>query len=168
MVKTLRILGAVVTITALAVIVLGGYVAASGAGLGCPDWPLCHNKIIPDVTDPLVAIEFTHRLFAAFLSIITVFFVGSTWYAYRQKHSGATEKEKYLLRRIAHLSTIGLVLLLTQVNLGGVTVLSKLQPLIVAIHLGTATLFFTLMAFITYLLFNFNLYVKLMLSDHDL
>ena len=27
-------------------IIFGGYVKALGAGLACPDWPLCHNQII--------------------------------------------------------------------------------------------------------------------------
>jgi heme A synthase len=37
------------------VITWGGLVRAEGAGLACPDWPLCNGHVIPDA-DKLVLI----------------------------------------------------------------------------------------------------------------
>jgi cytochrome c oxidase assembly protein subunit 15 len=44
-------------------IVLGALVRAHGAGLACPDWPLCFGRVIP-AFDLRVAFEWTHRAVA--------------------------------------------------------------------------------------------------------
>lgn len=45
-------------------IALGGWVSANYAGLACPDLPLCHGALVPPMDDALVAIHWTHRMFA--------------------------------------------------------------------------------------------------------
>ena len=44
-------------------IVLGALVRAHGAGLACPDWPLCFGRVVP-AFDLRVAFEWTHRAVA--------------------------------------------------------------------------------------------------------
>src|SRR5262245_18536756 len=44
-------------------IVLGALVRAHGAGLACPDWPLCFGRVLPPF-DLRVGFEWPHRLVA--------------------------------------------------------------------------------------------------------
>ena len=49
-------------------IVLGALVRANGAGLACPDWPLCHGKLAPSF-DLRIALEWSHRALAGLVSL---------------------------------------------------------------------------------------------------
>lgn len=49
-------------------IVLGALVRAHGAGLACPDWPLCFGRLVP-VFDLRVAFEWTHRAVAGSVAL---------------------------------------------------------------------------------------------------
>src|SRR3989454_4633453 len=77
--RTMAILGVVF---AYATIVLGGTVRGMGAGLACPDWPLCNGSAIPDLRDPAVAVEYAHRVAAALtsLSILLTMIVAILWF----------------------------------------------------------------------------------------
>jgi cytochrome c oxidase assembly protein subunit 15 len=116
-------------------IVVGGLVRNLGAGLSCPDWPLCQGRIIPQF-DLKVFAEYFHRLFAASVSLLTIvlaFFIFS-------------KKENRELRKPM---TLALLLLLSQVILGGLTVLQLLKSEIVTLHLATGTLYFATVVFMT-------------------
>jgi cytochrome c oxidase assembly protein subunit 15 len=126
------ILGAVF---AYATIVLGGTVRGMGAGLACPDWPLCKGSIVPDVGDPLVAVEYAHRMFAALTSL---FFLLTTVLALLWYRSEL---------RLITLTGLGFGILVAQVGFGALTITSSLDWVVVAIHLalGAATFGFALM-----------------------
>ena len=51
-----------------ALIVLGALVRAHGAGLACPDWPLCFGTLVPRMNLE-VAFEWSHRLVAGSMSL---------------------------------------------------------------------------------------------------
>ena len=59
---------AVLAALTFCLIVVGALVRANGAGLACPDWPLCFGEVIPQF-DLKVAFEWGHRVFASFVSL---------------------------------------------------------------------------------------------------
>lgn len=132
--RWLQILAILAAITAYATIVLGGTVRGMGAGLACPDWPLCNNSVIPNLGDPLVAVEYTHRLVAALTSlfVLLTMVLSLLWF-----HSEM---------RLATLSFMTFAVLSAQVAFGALTITSALDWVVVTIHLalGTATLAFAL------------------------
>lgn len=103
---------------------LGNLVSATGSGLACPDWPLCHGSLIPPLR-PDVLIEYGHRLAALGATLLIVTTAVAT--LVRTRASG--------LRRIAGLLPL---LLALQIALGGITVLLKLPHLISTAHLINA------------------------------
>jgi len=114
---------AFVSIACYALLVLtGGAVRLTGSGLGCADWPECFKGqlIAHDSFHPLV--EFTNRVVTVAVTVITIVaFVAATVRTPR--------------RRDLVLLSGGLVAgLLAQIVLGGIVVLTKLNPYLVAIH----------------------------------
>lgn len=105
---------------------LGNVVSATGSGLACPDWPLCHGSLIPPLR-PDVLIEYSHRLAALAASVL----IGATVVlTFRQTRAPG-------LRRLAWLLP---TLLVVQIALGGITVLLKLPHLVSTAHLVNALL----------------------------
>jgi len=127
--RLLQVLALMGATSAYATIVLGGTVRGMGAGLACPDWPLCNGSAIPDLRDPAVAVEYAHRLAAALtsLSILLTMIVAILWFRGQLQ--------------LVTLSFITFVILVTQVAVGAVTITSENDPAVVTIHLalGTAT-----------------------------
>jgi len=52
-----------------ALIVLGALVRAHGAGLACPDWPLCFGELVPTF-DLRVGFEWSHRVLAGGVALL--------------------------------------------------------------------------------------------------
>ncbi len=117
----------------LALLVVGSTVTATGAGLACPDWPLCHGQLIPPF-EPLVLIEYSHRLLASVVGVLMLALAVRVW------------RDQAARRRFGGTMITLLVLLAVQVGLGGATVLSRLGPGVVGTHLATAMTFLVLLA----------------------
>jgi len=110
-------------------IMFGASVRAHGAGLACPDWPLCFGEVIPPI-DFGVAYEFGHRVLAGLVSL--AFGVLFFWIL---RHRRA------LPARAAWLGGVALVVLVVQIVLGGLTVLELLAQWTVTSHLIAGNLF---------------------------
>jgi heme a synthase len=104
------------------IVVTGGAVRLTGSGLGCPTWPRCTGDSI--VPTPELAghgvIEFTNRLLTFVLTAAAIATVVVVFRSVRRD-----------LRRLAVISFLGIP---AQALLGGVTVLTGLNPWTVAAH----------------------------------
>lgn len=109
-------------------IVLGAVVRSTGSGLACPDWPLCHGRIIPPF-QPQVMLEWFHRVAAFAVSLLTL---GLTI---------AILARADLRRALGVRLALALGLLTMQIVLGALTVWHLLQFAVVTWHLGNALLF---------------------------
>src|ERR1700736_2295083 len=123
--KAFRVLSVATAVVTYALVVLGGVVRVSGSGLGCPDWPLCHGRLLPPL-DLHAIIEYSHRTTASLTSALVVLTALFAWLPWRKR------------RDIVVPATIALGLLVLQVVLGAITVRLELPPMIVLAHLATA------------------------------
>ena len=123
--KAFRVLSVATALVTYALDVLGGVVRVSGSGLGCPDWPLCHGRLLPPL-DLHAIIEYSHRTTASLTSALVVLTAVAAWVAWRRR------------RDLVIPATVALGLLVVQVGLGAITVRLDLPPMIVLAHLATA------------------------------
>ncbi len=120
----------------LALLLLGSVVHATESSLACPDWPTCFGTMMPEMTGG-VFWEHLHRLWAGAL---VLFFLAAVILVRRQL-PGRTD--------IFRLGVAGLVLLVVQSVLGGLTVIYGLPDTISTSHLALA---FALLALVTVML----------------
>lgn len=104
-------------------VVTGGAVRLTGSGLGCPTWPRCTDQgFTPHGAYSLhSAIEFGNRMLTYPLAAIAVLTFVAAWQSGRRD-----------LRRIALVMGLGIP---AQAVIGGVTVLTHLNPWVVSFHL---------------------------------
>jgi heme A synthase len=121
----LQVLSIVTLLAVFGLVVLGGVVRLTDSGLGCPDWPLCHGRIIPPMNTSTL-IEYSHRLMASVVGVLVVLTALGVWRFYR--------RYPWLMAP----ACIAVLLLVVQVLLGGFTVLQELPGEIVMAHLATA------------------------------
>jgi len=100
-------------------LVWGNIVAGLKAGLACPDWPLCHGKVLPPFRFDIY-MEFFHRVIAA---VAAGFLVALSWRRYRDYRGAA--------RAVPVLAT---GLLAGEIALGGAVVLLHLPVQLTTVH----------------------------------
>ena len=107
------------------ILVTGGIVRLTNSGLGCPTWPRCTNESLIPVVNQAEGqlrswIEFGNRLIAVALVLIALLALIAVLYLKRSD--------------IRALSVGQLVGVMAQIPLGGITVLTDLNPFSVASH----------------------------------
>ena len=105
------------------IVVSGGVVRLTGSGLGCPTWPRCTEESFTPhgAMDIHAAIEFGNRMVTFLIAAVAVAMFVAAW---RVGRPGIT--------RLAFVLALGVP---AQALLGGVTVLTDLNPWTVALHL---------------------------------
>jgi len=112
------------------IIVTGGTVRLTGSGLGCPTWPQCVSGSIAPVPHQAQGtlhswIEFGNRLLTF---ILVVAIIAAVIGAFRW---GRGRSDWKMIRLLAATQLAGIV---AQIVLGGITVLTKLNPFSVSAH----------------------------------
>ncbi len=132
-------------------ILVGGLVRASGAGLGCPDWPRCFGSWIPPASaaelpagfDPsqfnltLMWTEYLNRVLGATVGILIFATLISAWRHHRRRPG------------ILWPTLVAFLLVGFQGWLGGVVVQHELAAWIVTIHLLVALVIVSLLLYAT-------------------
>jgi len=118
-----RRLGWATLVANIGLVVTGGAVRLTASGLGCPTWPRCtEDSLTPHgALDMHSAIEFGNRLLTFVLAAIAILTFIAAWQTRRRD-----------LRLLAFVLGIGIP---AQALIGGVTVLTDLNPWVVSFHL---------------------------------
>lgn len=120
----------------LFLIPFGALVRLKGAGLSCPDWPLCHDQVIPPAGIHGVWYEVLHRYIAGSLVLLVFALLIISW---RQGRGP-----------VFVTSLLAFLIILFQALLGALTIWIALDPWVVSLHLlfGHLTLAFLVWAFL--------------------
>lgn len=126
----------------IGIVITGGLVRLSGSGLGCPTWPQC----VPGSFTPVPyqeqgfhkLIEFGNRTLTSVVGAAAVLVIVAIW-RWAPGRRG--------LRRISVLPLVGVML---QAVLGGIAVLTGLNPAIVAAHFLASMVLVSLSAYLLY------------------
>jgi len=122
---------------------LGSWTRINGAGMTCPDWPLCHGAVVP-VLHGGVVLEWLHRLLAFFETFVVAGLVVTG------------------LRLRSAIPALGGMLValaavfVLQVLLGGATIVLANSPLSVMIHWGAAMLLLAVLASLAVIAFAYD------------
>lgn len=144
-----RRLGTLTIFAVYFVILVGGIVRASGAGMGCPDWPTCFGQWVPPTSEAELPANY-HEIYAARGYENTAFNPVKTWTEYTNRLIGVTigflifltawSSRIYLKtdQTIFYLASSVFLLVGFQGWLGSAVVASNLKPLMITLHMMLA------------------------------
>lgn len=153
-----RRLGTLTIFAVYLVILAGGIVRASGAGMGCPDWPTCFGQWIPPTDESQLPVNY-HEIYAKRGYENTQFNPVKTWTEYSNRLIGATTGFLVLLtawasriflrtdKAIFHLSLGSFFLIGFQGWLGSSVVASNLKPFMITLHMLLALVIVALLIY---------------------
>jgi cytochrome c oxidase assembly protein subunit 15 len=141
-----RRLGTLTIFAVYFVILVGGIVRASGAGMGCPDWPTCFGQWVPPTAESQLPANY-HEIYAARGYENTQFNPVKTWTEYSNRLIGVTigflifltawSSRIYLKtdKTTFYLALSAFFLVGFQGWLGSAVVASNLKPLMITLHM---------------------------------
>ena len=153
-----RRLGILTIFAVYCVILAGGIVRASGAGMGCPDWPTCFGQWIPPTEEAQLPANY-HELYAQRGYENTQFNPVKTWTEYSNRLLGAsigfliflTAWSSRIYRKtdksIFYLSLSSFFLVGFQGWLGANVVSSNLKPYMITAHMLLALVIVALLIY---------------------
>ena len=126
----------------IGIVVTGGLVRLTGSGLGCPTWPQC----VPGSFTPVPRqaqgfhklIEFGNRSLTGVVGVAALVVIVAVW---------RWAPGRRALLRVSVLPLVGVLL---QAVLGGITVLTGLNPALVAAHFLASMVLVSLSAYLLY------------------
>lgn len=141
-------------VTIYALILVGGIVRATGAGMGCPDWPTCFGQWIPPTAELQLPADY-QTIYADRGYANTTFNVTKTWTEYLNRLLGVFTGFTILLTLMAawplrhkrngsntngvfQLSLAAFLLVVFQGWLGSRVVASNLSPGMITVHMLVA------------------------------
>ena len=131
------------------VILVGGIVRASGAGMGCPDWPTCFGQWVPPTSETQLPANY-HEIYAQRGYENTQFNPVKTWTEYTNRLIGVTIGFLIFLtawssriyfrtdKTVCYLAITAFLLVGFQGWLGSTVVASNLKPLMITVHMLVA------------------------------
>ena len=141
-----RRLGILTILAVYFVILVGGTVRASGAGMGCPDWPTCFGQWVPPTDESQLPTNY-HEIYAARGYESTAFNPVKTWTEYTNRLIGVATGLLIILtvwssriylktdKPTFYLSLSALFIVGFQGWLGSAVVASNLKPLMITLHM---------------------------------
>lgn len=141
-----RRLGTLTIFAVYFVILVGGIVRASGAGMGCPDWPTCFGQWVPPTDEAQLPANY-HEIYAARGYENTTFNPVKTWTEYTNRLVGVTIGFLIFLTAWAsriylktdkttfYLALSAFFLVGFQGWLGSAVVASNLKPFMITLHM---------------------------------
>lgn len=151
-VQLFRRFGVLTILAVIGLIFVGGFVRASGAGMGCPDWPKCFGMWIPPTSIDQLPVNY-QSIFGVKLKGEVEFNAVKTWIEYINRLLGVLVGFFIFLtfvfsykayfkknRSIFYLSFLAFVLVLFEGWLGSKVVASELMPGLITIHMILAVI----------------------------
>jgi heme a synthase len=121
-------------IAQIGIVVTGGLVRLTGSGLGCPTWPECvDGSLVPTEHQAETwhkYIEFGNRMLTTVLIVVAIAAVVATLVWSRQRRALGMAPRRPIVR----LAVVPLIGTVAQALLGGMTVLTGLNPATVSAH----------------------------------
>src|SRR3989449_5428290 len=136
-----RALAVLTLVATFGLVLIGGYVSASGAGLACPDWPLCYGQLLPSVTGGVGA-HLLHR-FAAAIAGALIVVTAAAAYRTQARHP-----------QLQAASAIAVGLLILQIILGALNIEYRLADAVTTAHLAIAAVLFATLVVLTVLVYR--------------